>query len=143
MAGPVWEEISEDGKDFVRNLLIVDPKHRLNASGALAHPWLQEGNDLSSEAPSESIIEKLENSFMHYRETPALQKLALNVIAHSSHADEIVHLRKVFQKYDTAKNGVLSFEEFKAALHESDLSDDLLEEVFESIDVNHNGHIVR
>ena len=55
------------------------------------------------------------------------------VIAHNSRSDEIVKLRKTFQKYDTAKNGVLSFDEFKAALHESDISDEMLQEVFESI----------
>ena len=44
-----------------------------------------------------------------------------------------MNLRKTFQKYDTAKNGVLSFDEFKAALHESNVSDDILHEVFESI----------
>ena len=42
-------------------------------------------------------------------------------------------LRKTFQKYDTAKNGVLSFDEFKAALKEADFSDELLQDVFESI----------
>lgn len=49
-------------------------------------------------------------------------------------------LRKTFQKYDTAKDGVLSFDEFKAALHESDFSDDLLQEVFESIVSPHSLH---
>ena len=55
------------------------------------------------------------------------------VIAHNSRADEIVALKKAFQKYDTAKNGVLSFDEFKAALHEANFSDEMLQEVFESI----------
>ena len=59
--------------------------------------------------------------------------ICCQVIAHNSRTDEIVKLRTTFQKYDTAKNGVLSFDEFKAALHESDFSDELLQEVFESI----------
>lgn len=33
MTGPVWDKISTEGKDFVSNLLIVDPKERLNATG--------------------------------------------------------------------------------------------------------------
>jgi len=47
----------------------------------------------------------------------------------------------VFQKYDTARNGVISFDEFTAALHDSDISDEDLKEIFESMDVNKNGHI--
>lgn len=170
MSGPVWDNISGEGKDFVSNLLIVDPKERLNATGALAHNWLRHENQHSDATPSEDVVAKLDNSFMAYRETSTLKKLALNVsrqitlvteaekrcmdvpasekgsdlsavfppslpkvIAHNSRTDEIMNLRKTFQKYDTAKNGVLSFDEFKAALHESDFSDELLQEVFESI----------
>lgn len=93
MEGPIWDKSSDESKDFVNNLLIVDPKERLNATGALAHPWLQHCNQHSDEAPSEAMAMKLENSFMAYRETPALKKLALNVIAHHSRTSEIVKLR--------------------------------------------------
>ena len=34
---PYWDPISADAKDFVRNLLIVDPKKRMTASEALGH----------------------------------------------------------------------------------------------------------
>jgi len=142
MEGPIWDDISDEGKDFVNNLLIVDPKQRLNATGALAHPWLEHCNQHSDRAPSEAILSKLEHSFLSYKDTPTLKKLALNVIAHNSRTEEIVKLRDVFKKYDTEKNGVLSFDEFKAALHESDFSHELLREVFESVDINHNGHIM-
>ena len=79
MKGPVWEGISAEGKDFVNNLLIVDPKERLNATGALAHDWLQKANSLSDAAPSEEVVTQLDNSFMAYRESSTLKKLALNV----------------------------------------------------------------
>lgn len=140
--GPIWENVSGEGKDFVANLLIVDPKMRLNATGGLAHPWLEHSSEHSAVPPSEEVAAKLENSFMAYKETPILKKLALNVIAHNSRTDEIMQLRKVFQRYDLAKNGVLSYSEFKAALHESGFSDELLQETFESIDINKNGHIM-
>ena len=79
MTGPVWDNISSEGKDFVSNLLIVDPKERLNATGALAHEWLNHPNQLSDVTPSEDVVAKLENSFMAYRETSTLKKLALNI----------------------------------------------------------------
>jgi len=37
---PYWDPISADAKDFVRNLLIVDPKKRMTAAEALNHRWL-------------------------------------------------------------------------------------------------------
>ena len=60
-------------------MLIVDPKQRLNATGALAHPWLEHANRHSDTAPDEAVALGLENSFIAYKETPILKKLALNV----------------------------------------------------------------
>ena len=37
---PYWDQISAEAKDFVRNLLIVDPKKRMTAAEALNHRWL-------------------------------------------------------------------------------------------------------
>lgn len=35
-----WKDISKEGKQFVRDLLQVDPKKRLIAEDALDHPWM-------------------------------------------------------------------------------------------------------
>lgn len=42
MNGPVWEDISEEGKVFVRSLLEREPNNRLTASQALDHVWICE-----------------------------------------------------------------------------------------------------
>lgn len=36
----VWEEVSEEAKDLIRKLLVVDPKKRLSASDIKKHEWL-------------------------------------------------------------------------------------------------------
>lgn len=36
-----WDEISDEAKDLIDNLLLVDPSKRFTAKQALAHPWLQ------------------------------------------------------------------------------------------------------
>lgn len=38
---PVWDHVSDDAKDLVARLLVVDASRRLSAGQALAHPWLQ------------------------------------------------------------------------------------------------------
>jgi serine/threonine protein kinase len=35
-----WSGVPELAKDLIRKLLVVDPRHRLSADEALAHPWL-------------------------------------------------------------------------------------------------------
>ncbi|KAI9347388.1 kinase-like domain-containing protein, partial [Obelidium mucronatum] len=37
---PWWDNISEDAKDFIRKLLVLDPRARLTARQALAHPFV-------------------------------------------------------------------------------------------------------
>ncbi|KAK1946718.1 Calcium/calmodulin-dependent protein kinase type 1 [Phytophthora citrophthora] len=39
---PYWDEVSDEAKDLVSELLTVDRTKRLNASGILAHPWMDE-----------------------------------------------------------------------------------------------------
>ena len=45
---PPWDEISDQAKDLMRKLLIIDPTQRLSCSEALKHPWITgEGLDES------------------------------------------------------------------------------------------------
>ena len=44
-----WKHISEDAKDLVRALLVIDPVERMTVDEALRCPWImQRGDDLSS-----------------------------------------------------------------------------------------------
>jgi serine/threonine protein kinase/serine/threonine protein phosphatase PrpC/uncharacterized membrane protein YfcA len=49
---PVWENVSEAAKKFIRELLEVDPMKRLSASGALSHEWLT----MSSSTPVSGVV---------------------------------------------------------------------------------------
>jgi len=37
---PVWEEVSDEAKNLITQLLTADPRERLTATRALAHPWV-------------------------------------------------------------------------------------------------------
>ncbi|KAJ1440236.1 hypothetical protein B484DRAFT_427490, partial [Ochromonadaceae sp. CCMP2298] len=53
-----WDKVSEDAKDLVRRLLVVDPSCRLTADEALAHPWVAaDSKTLSSYDLSSSLSE--------------------------------------------------------------------------------------
>ena len=38
---PYWDNVSEQAKDFIRKLLVIDSSKRLTAEQALNHPWIQ------------------------------------------------------------------------------------------------------
>jgi len=48
-----WCDVSKEAKDFIRKLLVVDPKKRMTGKEALKHPWL------TGHAPS-TILGKLQ-----------------------------------------------------------------------------------
>lgn len=70
---------------------------------------------------------------MNYAGYSKLKKVALMLVAHKSTSEEIGILRKIFQKYDTEKNGHLSFDEFNHALHDAGYSQDEIRQVFDSL----------
>ena len=45
---PYWDPISADAKDFVKNLLVVDPRKRMTAAEALNHRWLGRTGSVST-----------------------------------------------------------------------------------------------
>jgi len=44
---PSWDDVSNDAKDLIRNLLVKDPKSRFTAQACLNHPWVLENSKSS------------------------------------------------------------------------------------------------
>lgn len=61
-----WKNISEDGKDFVRSLLMYNVERRLDVIAALSHPWFAYA-DRSSTDLYKIPSENLKNYYKHYR----------------------------------------------------------------------------
>ena len=49
---PYWDPISAEAKNFIRKMLVVDPKKRYDCDAALEDPWLKAGVDA---LPAESL----------------------------------------------------------------------------------------
>jgi calcium-dependent protein kinase len=128
----VWKPISDDAKDFVSKLIVVDPKVRLDGPKALLHSWIVNREQVPNELPSEEL-RALAGSLINFKYTSQLKKLALTVIAHRSTAKEILQLRKVFDSFDTVKNGYLSYDEFKEALERLNYGPEQMDVIFSSV----------
>ena len=139
---PVWQGLSDNSKDFCSKLLLMDPKQRMTAATALQHPWITQREQLPDEIPSEEILRSVDDSILSYKDAHFLKRVALNVIAHRSSTKEIEELRKAFAAYDTSRNGVITFEEFKAAMKKLNYPDETISEIFASLDVNGNQKIM-
>lgn len=93
----VFDGISDQAKDFVRKLLCVEPNDRLTAAQAIRHPWITEccRNGVGVAFVDEDLKQRVREGIIKYAERSEFRKLALNVIAKKSSAQEIFELRQV------------------------------------------------
>jgi len=54
-----WAGVSDDAKDLVRKLLVLDPDKRITANDALRHPWLKLAKDRLSKIGLQSTSQRL------------------------------------------------------------------------------------
>ncbi|PIN08903.1 Ca2+/calmodulin-dependent protein kinase, EF-Hand protein superfamily [Handroanthus impetiginosus] len=133
-----WPQISNAAKDFVKKLLIKDPRARLTAAQALSHPWVREGGE-ASEIPLDISVLSNMRQFVKYSR---FKQFALRALASTLDEEELADLRDQFDAIDVDKNGVISLEEMRQAL-EKDLpwkmKDSRVVEILQAIDSNTDG----
>ncbi|MCO5583133.1 hypothetical protein L7F22_037041 [Adiantum nelumboides] len=133
-----WPSLSSSAKDFVRKLLVKDPKARLTAAQALSHPWVREGGD-AEEIPLDISVLSNMRDFVKYSR---LKQIALKALASTLDKDEIAALRDQFNTIDVDRSGTITLEEMRQAL-EKDRPWRFLEskgsEILQAMDSNRDG----
>mmetsp|Transcript_34529 Transcript_34529/g.42225 ORF Transcript_34529/g.42225 Transcript_34529/m.42225 type:complete len:440 (-) Transcript_34529:638-1957(-) len=109
---PSFDESSDAAKEFIESLIVVDPDCRSTAEEALDHEWFLMRHSRASQAPRESLFDDVQESLGAHKDQSAFKKMANMIIAHQLSLDEIYDLRKVFMKYDSSRDGQISFKEF-------------------------------
>ncbi|KAG5379260.1 hypothetical protein IGI04_027102 [Brassica rapa subsp. trilocularis] len=137
-----WSTISDSAKDFVKKLLVKDPRARLTAAQALcmccAHAWVREGGNATDIPVDISVLNNL-RQFVRYSR---LKQFALRALASTLDEAEISDLRDQFDAIDVDKNGVISLEEMRQALAKDlpwKLKDSRVAEILQAIDSNTDG----
>eukprot|EP00986_Skeletonema_menzelii_P013060 scaffold7400_cov122-Skeletonema_menzelii.AAC.9 len=142
---PGWSNVSKDAKRFVAALLTKDPTKRLSAEEALQHSWLNKKDfeTVSTEQLNERLMANVKDNILSFAQTSELKRIAAVIVAHKSSVKEILDMRRAFEKFDKEKDGVITIDEFKAAMAECDeYSDEDVNAIFEQMDVNKNGKIM-
>ena len=53
----LWEDVSEQAKDFISHLLVLDPSQRLTAAEALKHPWMDPAFFTEVQVPAPEMVD--------------------------------------------------------------------------------------
>ncbi|CAH1413657.1 unnamed protein product [Lactuca virosa] len=133
-----WPTISDSGKDFVRKLLMKNPRARLTAAQALSHPWVREDGN-ASVIPLDIYVLNNMRQFVRYSR---LKQFALRALASMLDEEEISFLKDQFHAIDVDKNGTISLEEMRQALAKDvpwKMKDSRVQEILQAIDTNTDG----
>jgi Ca2+-binding EF-hand superfamily protein len=109
-----WKGVSELAKDFTRNLLEVDPSKRLDAPGALQHPWLCKRSSKSSSL--EPLDPCIVQGLRRFGSVAKFRRTCMHMMAWSLSSEESEIFRKNFLRIDTTHDGRITFPELLEAL---------------------------
>ena len=139
----VWEGVSDEGKNFISNLLVHDVDKRMTAAQALEHPWMKGG--VSPSVPRSTVPDVLGLDDNHlvsrmkeFRLCSNLKRAALLAVSRSLEDDEIASMREAFQLADDNCNGVITHDEFINIMRSHGVMDQQESSaLFSSIDQDH------
>ncbi|KAK1363484.1 Calcium-dependent protein kinase 28 [Heracleum sosnowskyi] len=135
-----WPTISNSATDFVKKLLVKDPRTRLTAAQALSHPWVREGGE-ASEIPLDISVLFNMRQFVTYSR---MKQFALRALASTLDEEELANLRDQFHAIDIDKSGTISLEEMRQALAQDrpwKVKDKCVSAILKAMDGNTDGLI--
>eukprot|EP00941_MAST-03F_sp_MAST-3F-sp1_P005867 g5867.t1 len=135
----VWNNVSDDAKDFIKKLLERDVDKRLNAQEALNHAWMKKAYD---DQPKVPLDIKLAENMIKYRKTCELKQLAMAAISFALSPTQIKDIQQQFLNMDTNRDGCVTLAELKEAITKTcDISEGEVDKMFEALDETHDGKI--
>ena len=142
-----FDKISDNAKDLIQKLLIMDTEKRINAQEALNHIWFKENRskELFNQIYDENVIIKLIDNLKKYKKTSIIQETALAYLVHNfPQMKDIINSGKLFNQIDLNGDGKISEQELYQGLSKRLKSDTLEEDVkkiFQNLDMDDNGTI--
>lgn len=133
-----WPTLSLSAKDFVKKLLVKDPRARMTAAQALSHAWVREGGEATDIPLDVSVLSNM-RQFVKYSR---LKQVALKALASTLNHEEIADLRDQFNAMDMDRNGTITLEEMRQALAKDQpfaMKEGKVLEILRAIDSNSDG----
>jgi calcium-dependent protein kinase len=131
--GKRWRNVSELSKNFIRDILIVNPSERVTAEEAISSTWLHHCYNSTTRMSFKVELGMIHNALIKYSKFSRLKRVALMVIAHKSTSMEIGVLRRIFQKHDVAQVGWLGYSEFRSLIEEAGYDEDQARDIFDAV----------
>jgi calcium-dependent protein kinase len=144
-ADPVWAQVSDQGKDFITQLLTKEQDKRPSAEQALQHPWIKNATQAQKDSVSQDVAMGALSNLKSFNADSKLKQATFAFIASQLLSkNEKESIDKVFRAMDVNGDGKLSKEEIKNGYAEyfgKSLSDEEIDEMFDKVDADGSGAI--
>ena len=146
---PPFDRVSEEAKDLIRRLLVIDPSKRITAGDALNHPFFIKNKikDKMSNLSTEDIQYLLKNILCYYPDKILQQAVIAYLVLNNQEMDDVHHANCLFAKIDKNNDGHISKQEFINAItsllleRNERVDKNLLPKLFSIIDADNSGDI--
>ena len=135
MTGSSWRDVPDEAKDFVRQLLDLNPKNRPSATQALNHAWIQHKPPPKDSNLFESLV-----AIKNFAALDPIVRVALAIYVHfSPRANKIRDA--IFIDLDLDRSGRISKQELAKAIERHKVECKDLDRVFANIDIDNSDRI--
>eukprot|EP00440_Ansanella_granifera_P063715 gb/GFBE01069078.1/.p1 GENE.gb/GFBE01069078.1/~~gb/GFBE01069078.1/.p1 ORF type:complete len:387 (+),score=100.35 gb/GFBE01069078.1/:1-1161(+) len=140
-----WKKVSERGQEFVKQLLVVNPKTRLTAAQALEHPFIADRASLKDRVTKDRVShvdQSIIQDLCNFGKASTFRRACMGVLSWSLTLEERKQVREAFLALDTTNSGTITLSEFKKAVEEQfHIDDEALMSAFQALDANHKDEI--
>ena len=143
-----WDKVSDLAIDFIKSILVLNPRERPNVEELPNHPWLVNMKRISSSCFDDDgpvpLDPKVVSGLVNFKEMTNTTKFLCEVLSFTLQPVQLGVLRLEFEKLDTKGKGEIHLEEFKNALLGNDsLTDIEIEEIFNGLHVRNKDMSIR
>ena len=143
--GEDWDNVSDDAKNLLNQLLEKNPSQRISAADALKHPFIIKNSTIKKNENSAFNKISLKNCLQTFSSKQKLHQASVAFIVHQmSNTKMVQKLTEIFKELDESGEGLLSMEELKKGYKKfftDSLTDSEFDEIMKTIDQDKSGQI--
>lgn len=110
----IWETVSDEAKDFIKTLLVLDPMQRPTAQQCSSLKWLKMWKNRENNGNEEKVLNpNVVKALVGFKEYSDMRKLLCEVLSFTLLPEQIEGLRKEFELYDVDGTGEISLSTLK------------------------------
>ncbi len=135
-------DLSEECKDLLKKMIMVDVNKRINIEDAINHQWItinKKQNHQDSKKLNPEVIQNLKK----FRGSSTLKKAAVNILVKHLDHNQLQSLKEEFEKIDTDFSGFIELKELETIMKSSGqhLSHSEINQIIQQIDYADNQKI--